>query len=83
LRIQAYQNNVFIASCNRVGREGQVNFAGESLVIDCEGKIVASAGGKEQLLEVEIDLKKSSDSRKKRPYLAIRRPEMYPESKKK
>ena len=45
IRVQAYQNNVFIAMCNRVGREGDVTFAGQSLVVDSEGQTLFKAGG--------------------------------------
>nr|MCR5154058.1 carbon-nitrogen hydrolase family protein [Lachnospiraceae bacterium] len=40
LMAQAFQNNVFIAMCNRVGTEGDLEFAGQSLVIDPDGHIL-------------------------------------------
>ena len=30
IRVQAMQNSVFVAMCNRVGLEGEMDFAGES-----------------------------------------------------
>lgn len=77
VRVQAYQNNVFVAMCNRVGVEGDMDFAGESLVVDCDGNVLYKADDEERLIEVDLDLDKCRESRKKRPYLNLRRPEMY------
>lgn len=32
VRVQAFQNTVFVAMCNRVGQEGRMEFAGQSLL---------------------------------------------------
>ena len=40
MRVQAMQNQVFIAMCNRVGTEGDMDFAGESLVIHPSGTVL-------------------------------------------
>lgn len=77
LRVQAYQNNIFIAMCNRVGVEGNMEFAGESIIIDSDGNVVFKAGSEESLIIKEIDLSKVKESRKKRPYINFIRPESY------
>lgn len=77
IRVQAYQNNVFIAMCNRVGREGDVTFAGQSLVVDSEGQTLLKAGDEAGLVYCDIDLKKCKKSRQARPYITLRRPEFY------
>lgn len=77
IRVQAYQNGVFVAMCNRVGQEGDVTFAGESLVVDPNGKTILKADDREQLLTCKIDLSEVSKVQKSRPYLALRRPTMY------
>jgi predicted amidohydrolase len=77
LRAAAFQNGVFIAMCNRVGPEGEIVFCGESIVIDPMGNVVAKAGTSESLLTVDIDLAEVPLARGKRPYLSLRRPEMY------
>lgn len=77
MRVQAMQNQVFIAMCNRVGREDEMDFAGESLVIDPSGNVLCKAGADEQLLTCDIELKKASELRKNIPYLHTRRPEWY------
>lgn len=50
----ARQNRVFIAMCNRVGKEGDMDFAGESLVVNPAGEIVLKADAREQLLTCEL-----------------------------
>lgn len=77
IRVQAMQNQVFIAMCNRVGTEGEMDFAGESLVAAPDGSVIAKAGDKEELLTCTIDLDEASELRKKIPYLKTRRPEWY------
>lgn len=77
LRVPAMQNNVFITMCNRVGLEGEMDFAGESIVVDPHGNVVAKANDEEQILYVDIDLAEVARARLNRPYLSLRRPEVY------
>lgn len=77
LRIPANQNSVFIAMCNRVGLEEKMNFAGESIVVNPDGKVLAKADDKEQILYCDICMKESIENRSKKPYFALRRPDKY------
>ncbi len=77
IRVQAFQNECYIAMCNRVGREAEMDFAGESLVVDPDGCTIAKAGSGEELLTAEIDAEIVRRYRKERPYLNLRRPELY------
>jgi len=77
LRAAAMQNGVYIAMCNRVGREGDVVFCGESMVVDPDGNVIAKANELETLLTADIDLAQVAVARRKRPYLPLRRPELY------
>lgn len=77
LRAAAFQNGVYVAMCNRVGAEGDVVFCGESVVVGPEGDIVARADGQEALLVVDFDLNRVAAARRRRPYLALRRPDTY------
>lgn len=77
LRTQAYQNNVFIAMCNRVGAEDKMDFCGESIVVSPDGDVIFKAGDKCQLAAVDIDLSAANISRRNRPYIETRRPEHY------
>ena len=77
MRVQAMQNQVFIAMCNRVGKEGNMDFSGESLIVDPNGEILFKADDKEQLIVCDIDLKEAEKLKKQKPYLSSRRPEFY------
>lgn len=77
LRIPANQNSVFIAMCNRVGIEDNMNFAGQSIVVNPNGKVLAKADDKEQVLYCNICMKESAENRNKKPYFALRRPDKY------
>ncbi len=77
LRVQAFQNSVAIAMCNRVGQEGNMNFSGESLVVDANGGILAKADDTEQLMYIEIDVKEISQIRAGKNYTQLRRTELY------
>lgn len=76
MRVAAFQNNVFIAMCNRVGQEAEMTFAGASLVVDPDGQVLAQTGADQGLLVVDLNLTDVARSREARPYLALRRPEL-------
>lgn len=77
LRVQAFQNSAAIAMCNRVGMEGEMDFSGESIVVDANGNVLAKADDEEQILYVDIDLSESRKIRQSRPYTNLRRKEFY------
>jgi N-carbamoylputrescine amidase len=77
MRAAAYQNNVFIAMCNRVGHEGNMDFAGESLVVDPYGRVILKADDKEGLLTCELNFDLVQEARRERPFIDMRRKEFY------
>ena len=77
IRVQAFQNSVAIAMCNRVGLEDEMDFSGESLLVDANGDVVCKADDREQLIIAEFDLSESRRIRSSRPYTGLRRPECY------
>jgi predicted amidohydrolase len=77
IRISAMQNVVFIAMCNRVGVENDMQFAGESIVVDPTGKVIRKADDSAQILYADIDFSSIEEVRKVRPYWQMRRPEFY------
>lgn len=77
IRVQAMQNQVLIAMCNRVGREGDMDFAGESLVVYPSGDVIIKADDREQLIRCELNLAEAREWREKVPYLGTRRLEWY------
>lgn len=77
IRVQAYHNQCYIALCNRVGTEGASIFAGESLVAGPDGEIIAKASEEKTILYAKLDFEKLRRIREERPYLKLRRPDMY------
>jgi predicted amidohydrolase len=78
IRVQAFQNSVYIAMANRVGKEDQMVFAGESLVVSPEGQTMKKADHTEQILFTEIeDLRHAGRLREEKPYTALRRVDLY------
>lgn len=75
--VQAFQNSVLIAMCNRVGSEDAMDFAGESLIADENGTVIVKADDTEQIVYAEISLQNAAKVRAQRPYLSLRRTELY------
>jgi N-carbamoylputrescine amidase len=74
----AFQNQVFIAAVNRVGKEPAAEFIGGSFVVDPAGEVIARAPHREEkLLLVDCDLSRIEEMRQVRPFLRDRRPEVY------
>ncbi|NOX86036.1 MAG: carbon-nitrogen hydrolase family protein [Chlorobi bacterium] len=80
MQIAAFQNGYFTALCNRVGREDNLMFSGESFVCDPDGRVVAQAGtGTDEILYCDIDPEKVKTSHAKRLFFPDRREELYGE----
>jgi predicted amidohydrolase len=77
MRVAAMHNSVFIAMCNRVGKEDALLFAGQSLIIDPAGALLYKAGEKEELIEIRLDLSMAKVLRDQKEYLALRRKAFY------
>ena len=77
VKVQAFQNSVNVAMCNRVGLEDHMEFSGESLVAGFDGETIALAGDKEELLLAEVNLSGAANIRKQRPYTSLRRTYLY------
>jgi N-carbamoylputrescine amidase len=77
-RSHAVANGVYVASVNRVGREGKINFWGRSFVAGPLGEIVAQAGGeRDETLLARCDLGKIEETRQSWPFLRDRRIDAY------
>ena len=77
-RSHAIANGVFVASVNRVGREGKIKFWGHSFVAGPFGEIIAHAGGeREEIMLAECDLGKIEETRQSWPFLRDRRIDAY------
>jgi beta-ureidopropionase len=79
LRVAAFQNGYFTALANRVGREGDLEFAGESFVCDPSGTVIARAPRTaDDVLLADLDLALVAASHARRLFLRDRRPELLP-----
>ena len=76
MRAAAFQNGVFVAMANRVGNEDGMLFAGESMVVDPNGRIVVKADDSQQFIVCNIELSEARKAREKRPYRQAVRPEL-------
>ncbi|OGL48012.1 MAG: hypothetical protein A3C43_08015 [Candidatus Schekmanbacteria bacterium RIFCSPHIGHO2_02_FULL_38_11] len=77
-RSHAIASGVHVASVNRVGTEGKLEFWGQSFVCDSFGKVLKRASSKkEEVVVVEVDLSKNKRIRDGWGFLKNRRPETY------
>ncbi len=78
LKARAIENQFFVFGVNQVGK---VTFnrkdAGKSMIVDPWGDVVASGGGDEEVLRVEIDLDKINEAKEKIPVFQDRRTDLY------
>lgn len=77
MQVAAFQNGYFTALANRAGPEERLTFAGESFVCAPDGRVVARAGGGEEVLLADVDLDEVRQSHARRLFLRHRRPELY------
>jgi len=74
---RAIENQIFVVACNSVGINEEDVFFGHSMVIDPAGDVVIEGREDEELLTVDINIKKVDDERKKCFYLEDRREGCY------
>jgi len=85
VRAAAFQNGYFAALCNRVGEEPpraddeeELTFAGESFVVDPEGRLLArGARLEEDLVIADLDLSQVDRSAARKLFFHHRRPDLY------
>ena len=85
-RSHAVANGIPVLSANRVGYEGDpssvgagIQFWGSSFVAGPQGELLARGGEGEELLVVDVDLRRSEDVRRIWPFLRDRRIDAYGE----
>ncbi len=80
VRTAAFQNGYFAALCNRVGPEEKLTFAGESFVVDPDGRVTARGKRlEEDLVVADLDLGRCGEAIGRRLFWRDRRPELYAE----
>jgi predicted amidohydrolase len=78
LSTRALENGAFLAVCNHVGREGDWQMSGKSMVIDPLGKIMAKASDcNEEIVMVEFHREQVTEARRRFPLFRDRRPDAY------
>jgi predicted amidohydrolase len=75
--VRAFENQMYVAYCNRVGPEGEFEFVGLSVLAGPDGVARARAGRGEELILADADPALLAASRAANPYLADRRPGLY------
>jgi predicted amidohydrolase len=71
VQVQAFQNTCCVAMCNRVGAEGALTFAGESLLAGPKGELLYKTDDKEQLIVVDVPMDYAAAEQKARPWLTL------------
>ncbi len=77
MRARAIENQIYMVSANRVGKDSMSEFSGGSLVIDPWGEDVCKLSDKEDVAICDIDLSLVDRVRKKIPVLSDRREDVY------
>ena len=67
--VRAFENQIFIAYVNNIGKDGDFDYAGRSVIAAPDGSVLASAGLSELLLTVEIEPDLYARSRSENTYL--------------
>jgi N-carbamoylputrescine amidase len=77
-RSHGIANGVFVASVNRVGREGKINFWGSSFISGPFGEVIARASpDREEILIAKCDLGSIDETRHSWPFMRDRRIDAY------
>ncbi|WP_251518359.1 MULTISPECIES: carbon-nitrogen family hydrolase [Staphylococcus] len=77
LKARAIENDMFIVACNGCGDDGKTLYAGQSMVINPNGEIVASLKDKEDHLTYELDINEVQQQRKNIPVFESIKPSLY------
>ncbi|MFF7392834.1 carbon-nitrogen hydrolase family protein [Streptomyces scabiei] len=75
--VRAFENQMYVAYVNRVGREGEFEFVGLSTLAGPDGVARTRAGRAEDLVLADVDPAFVAASREANPYLQDRRPGLY------
>ncbi|MGI9485832.1 MAG: carbon-nitrogen hydrolase family protein [Geminicoccaceae bacterium] len=74
---RAYENQVFLAYANRIGKEQELDYLGRSCIIAPDGAELARAEADEALIMADLDTSLLEKSRALNTYLTDRRPDLY------
>jgi N-carbamoylputrescine amidase len=77
MRAHAIANHVFVIAVNRVGKEGHLDFWGNSFCIDPYGRILERNGQNETISHLDLDLKVIDEANRYWPYFRDRRVDAF------
>jgi len=72
LAARAIENQVVVAGCNRIGNDPNLAYAGDSLVVGANGRILSDAAGSEGVSECAVSRRDTAATRARFPFLADR-----------
>ncbi len=73
LRARAIENQAYVVGVNRVGVGGSLTYAGDSMIVDPMGEVLASAAGGEAVLLCEVDAATVAKTRDRFRFMQDRR----------
>ncbi|MDD9371845.1 MAG: carbon-nitrogen family hydrolase [Acidimicrobiales bacterium] len=73
VRARAIENQAYVVAANRVGRGGDLDYAGDSAIVDPMGEVLASGSRIEALLVADVTADRVAQVRADLPFLADRR----------
>lgn len=74
LTARAIENQAYVVGCNRVGSGGGLDYAGDSVVVDPLGEVLASAAHTESVLIADVSAQRVAEVRDRFRFLPDRRP---------
>lgn len=77
MRSHAIANGIYVMAVNRVGREGHLDFWGNSFLASPYGTLIKQDKTNETITKVEIDFSKKESSRRTWPFFRDRRIDEY------
>lgn len=73
----AVANGIFVAAVNRAGKEKDLDFWGNSMVVNPFGQMIAQGSGDEQIVTAVCDFSEIETARRQWPFLRDRRFDAY------
>jgi nitrilase len=78
VRARAYENQIFVAYCDRIGVERDLTYLGMSGIVGPDGKDMARAGNADEtILSADLDYDRYRQSITENTYIRDRRPDLY------
>jgi predicted amidohydrolase len=73
LRARAIENQSYVVGVNRVGRGGKLEYAGDTMIVEPFGEVLAIGGDSETIVQADVDGARVAQVRAEYPFLPDRR----------